>query len=315
MANNKEEIIETRTGGLGSSDANMVVRIAESGIIGESAKQRLAVMLGLEKQNIFSTAATNLGNNVEDILFEALQKKFPTAISNPKVSKDKSTCKFGFSIFNHIDFEVENEDTIFWYECKATIDEDIDDVIKKYYNQLQWHWMLLEEKAKLLNKKPTLFIVHYNTTDILETGLIEFTENNPKFKEIEKHLGTQRLFKKGLEIIAKEIQNFEYTPDETLSAYNLPVEQQEYIEKIAVMLNEVAEREATIDAFKANMLALMVKNNVKSIKNDYFNITVVPESFSTRIDSKKLKEEHPVIYSKFTKSVQTKSYIKITIKK
>ena len=62
MSEGKNEILETRIGGLGSSDAKMCAKIGRNGVIGVSDRKRIAIMLGLDEQRQFTSAATEHGN-------------------------------------------------------------------------------------------------------------------------------------------------------------------------------------------------------------------------------------------------------------
>jgi len=310
---NKIEIIETRKGGLGSSDADMVLRVAKSGIISDSAKQRLAIMLEYEQQKTFKTASTQLGNRIEDALFSSIKTKFPNAVSNPYSERTDLSSKYGFRVFNHIDFEIVDDKFLTWMECKATNHGDVNKVIKKYENQLQWHWMILVEKAKELGLKPRLFIVYFDTNTIGDEA-IEFNDDNIIIKPVACMGGVIKTFETGLKLISKEVKSFQYEPLDELSAYNLPTAQQDYISDIGLCLQEIAERNVKVNEFKEKMLALMIENGVKSIKTDTFSISVVSESVSTSVDTSELKEKHPKIYKKVLKLSKRKAYLKITLK-
>lgn len=58
----------------------------------------------------------------------------------------------------------------------------------------------------------------------------------------------------------------------------------------------------------------MAQMGLKTIKTDNLTLTLVPESTTTTLDSKRLKEEMPEIYSKFEKSGTRKGYLKMTVK-
>ena len=63
-----QEIANTRKGGLGGSDAAMVLRIAERGLAGLTATdmRRLCVMIGTAEQPQFETPYTNAGHALEE---------------------------------------------------------------------------------------------------------------------------------------------------------------------------------------------------------------------------------------------------------
>jgi len=306
----KEEIIEKRTGGLGSSDAAMVAKIGRNGCLSDADRFRIAVMLGLEERKQFYTKATELGNELEELIFEAFQTHNKSLKSNPYYKSETLSEKYGFDIFNHIDYEYETDGLTIWIENKATI-ENASKTKDKYKYQFAWHLILLEEKAGVMGG---LRLSHYDTNNYEKIGfnsekLSVFILRNMEFDE------EKELIFKGLEIISNEIKNgFQYEQKEELEADNLPEKIQDEIIHISNVLKQIAEQEKKIEDFKVKMLDLMQKNSIKSIKNPFFNITVVPESTTTSFDSTKFKKEHPELSEKYQKQSIRKSYIKITNK-
>ena len=314
MTENKQEILETRIGGLGSSDAPMVYRIGLRGFLSDSDKFRIAVMLGLAESKIFSTEATRRGTEIEDRIFESLKMVQKNFVSNPKYESESLTQKYGFSIFNHIDFELETETEILWYENKAVLEQNIEVVKDKYICQLSWHMMLLKEKAEALKKTPELYLMRYDTNDFKADE--ELNPDNIDFYEVhyKRCLPYISVIENGLRIIKECIPTFEYVEPETLDAEVLPQVQIDYMNSIAVRLEAIKKHEIEIDEFKAKMYELMVANDIKSIKHDSFNMTVVSETTTTTFDSKKFKEDKPKLYDKYKKVGKKKGYLKITLK-
>ena len=58
----------------------------------------------------------------------------------------------------------------------------------------------------------------------------------------------------------------------------------------------------------------MVQMGLKTLKTDNLTLTLVPESTTTTLDSKRLKAEMPEIYSQFEKTGTRKGYLKMTVK-
>lgn len=309
MNNDKQHIISTRTGGLGSSDAKMVAKIGRNGKLSEADDQRIAIMLGLEEKKQFSIKATKFGDWIEECVFNELKNKYPQIISNPYYKSDSLSEKYEFDIFNHIDYEVENSQFIIWIENKATVKNSAE-TMKEYSDQLKWHQMLLKEKAARINKKPLLFLSHYKVDDYedfypenLTVNLCKLSSGNP--------------FKKGFEIISQAIKDFAYQPKEELFAENLPLKVQEQLAAMSSILKGIEESQKKVDDFKNTMKELMQENGVKSIKNEFFNITLVPSSTSTSFDKKGMLDKYPSLNKRveeFTSKKTKSSYIKLTIK-
>lgn len=314
ITDNKQEILETRIGGLGSSDAPMVYRIGERGFLSDSDNFRIAVMLGLEETKIFSTEATRLGTEIENRIFEALKLINPNYVSNPKYVSKTLSERYGFSIFNHIDFELEGDKCIYWEENKAVLEEDIEKVKQKYIYQLAWHFMLLKEKAKMLNKEPYLSLLKYDTNDFDINEPLDPQKLIPldiNYKDVLPYIC---MIEEGLRIIKEAIPNFEYVKKDEFDASCLPQVQIDYMNEIAERLSIIQKNELEIEEFKTKMYDLMTANGIKSIKNDAFNMTVVAPTTSISFDSKKFKEDNPKMYEKYKKVIEKKGFLKITLK-
>lgn len=311
MNNHKDEIIATRKSGFGSSDAKMIAKIGRLGVVSDSDNRRIAEMLGIAERIQFSNKATQLGNEIEDYVFELIKHKFPNSVSNPFYQSEELTEKHGFGVFNHIDYECETKSFLVWIENKAT-KKDINKTIDEYATQLAWHSELLKEKAQKLGKSPKLFVSHYQT-EVTE----DFSAENFNIIEIDINgfeIETENIHK-GLSHISEILKSdFEYKPSEELYAGNLPVSIQEKIETIHNAFNQINEANKLIDSFKDTMLDLMVKNNVKSIKNEFFSITLIKETVGSSFDKKTFEKEHPELAKKYEKKTNRKSYVIIKTK-
>ena len=86
------------------------------------------------------------------------------------------------------------------------------------------------------------------------------------------------------------------------------------IDEYVRMTAEVARMQERIDTIKAAALEAMKAYGVKSWKGEKMSITYVAPKVSKRLDSKRLKEEHPDIYEEYTTETQQKESILIKIK-
>ena len=105
----KQEILATRTGCLGGSDARLIQSIAEAGKIPQSAMKRLAVCKGLTEQPQFTNPAIEFGNYVETMVFESLHSQDERWQSNPCLVSTKYSrpnCK----AIDHIDLYLQDDD-------------------------------------------------------------------------------------------------------------------------------------------------------------------------------------------------------------
>lgn len=315
----KEEIINTRVGGLGSSDAKMVVAIAERGQLNHSDRQRIAVMLGLAEKRQITTKAIELGNIIEDATFGILnnpksvekmldlKEGTPFSIaSNPRYTIDLPV---DFRVSNHIDFEISTNDTLIWVEHKSTI-HGISQALEDYKYQLAWHAMLGTDKALREGKKFKLFLSHYDTNEF--DG--EFNADKLSIIEVKPNLHLIDKICKGLLIINEQIPTFEWQPNEgILHASALPAEINDKCEIMADHLRKIKEMTEQVDTFKQRMCELMVANNVKSIVTDAFTITLVEQSVSTTFDKSKFAKEHPDMVAQYEKKQTRKPYVTIKL--
>lgn len=302
----KEEILSTRVGYLGSSDANIVASIAKNGVINPSNKKRLAILLGLEQVYEFSSYATNLGNKLEDDIYNCLLSQFPTLQSNPRI-ESKIYCHRNFKVMTHIDYLFEDDNQVIFIENKATKDE-FTTVLKKYNNQLFWHKQLMIEYAERKNKTCKLLLSHYHTLNF--NG--EFNSDNFTIQDVTN--GTIPFnIKKGLDIIDKELDTFVYNKLEEINFDYLPERVQDYTKLIGEKLNEIKALEKDVEHFKSQMLDLMTLHNVNSLKTPYFSITKVEASIQNKFDSTLFKKENPKEYEKYTKQTTRNPYLLIKL--
>ena len=302
--NHKQEIIDTRSVGLGSSDSKMVATVGRNGYLTESAKQRIAIMLGLEEKKQFSTKAIQTGNEIEEKIYQILLTQYPTIVSNPYFEIDAG---LSFKVFNHIDYEYETDDKVIWFEVKATI-KSAEETEKEYADQLKWHRMLLGQRCG--GKDAHLVFVHYHVTDD------KFKAENLTIYEItDKWLYLNEEIHKGLHIISEAIPTFTYQKREEIDFCNLPEKYADIENPILALIKQKEEAEKGLEHFKEIMLQMMSESVISKVKGEGFTLTVIPETTQARIDSAKIKMELPDVFNKYSKQSKVKSYLKVSYDK
>ena len=278
----KNDIIATRFGGLGSSDAKMVLKLAEGGNLNATESRRIAEMLGMvEHRDIPCTFEMNKGNEFEVLAYKAMLLAFPQAKSNPLYVSENMSKSYGFNIFNHIDMEVETEDSLIWYEMK-TSEKETADLLHDYNAQLAWHWMLLREKAAILGKTPALNLMHYPTfhgefdMDLLRIVYVPYIANQ---------------FTKGFEALAAMLPTFAYTEPAEFSMDTLPATLQETLAQLANVTDQIKAAEEYAkqarEAIKEGFEQYCLPFHVSSLPVGEYNIvymsgsTKVEETFNT----------------------------------
>lgn len=298
----KEDIIATRKGGFGSSDAKMILKLSEGGELNAEDRKRIAEMLGLKEHEDFTSWEIQRGNEYEQYAFDAMLMAFPQAISNPFYISENMSNSFGFSIFNHIDMEVETETEITWYEMK-TSRKEVADVIRDYNPQFAWHWMLLSEKAAAIGKKPKLILLYHPMDMLFDIDLLRTIE----IASIPNH------FIAGLERMKEILKTFEWNPSQDPMDL-IPSAMAEGLRLLDGKLNELKALEAFVEKERETLLENMEKYCVPK------GITSLPTGTHTIIytsASKKpvdtikwdeIKAAYPEQVAKFTKQVMVEQF-------
>lgn len=148
------EIQRTRVGGLGGSDADMLMRIGRNGMAALTATdmKRLAVMMGMAQQEQWGgNVYTNAGHAFEDYAEQFL----PTG-KNVRVTREEYIEQLiarNFKTFAHADFTTRTgraKKAFNVIECKY-VQKDTDKVAQEYAAQLQWYYLLGAKSVTLLH--------------------------------------------------------------------------------------------------------------------------------------------------------------------
>lgn len=307
MENYKDEIIASRVGYLGSSDAKMVCKIGRTQKLSYTDQERLGVMLGQCPQREYTNAAMENGDFVEQCIYQDFLSAYPQALSNPLTVSSR---KFGgFGLLDHIDIEVLKDDALIWYEIKASR-YSTDQVRDEYDEQLRWHYMMLTEKAAALGRKAQLYLVHYPVETYGEYDPSKVLVMPVSFKG-----DYAAQIEAGLQFIADTIASgWEYTPKDVMATSDLPAEIASKVEYIKQTIADVEAKKAEIEAFKETLLDLCLQHGVTSIAGEGWSATVRQGYTSQRVDSKKLQAQHPDIYEECLTTTNNKPSITIKVK-
>lgn len=139
-----QEIRQTRVGGLGGSDAAILMKIGERGLsaLTQTDNKRLAIMLGMAEQNDWGgNAYTNAGHMFEDYA----ERVLPLNSNYKREEFIERKLARNFKTFAHADFTERNDDLglerLTVVECKF-VQGTTTNTISKYYAQLQWYYLL-----------------------------------------------------------------------------------------------------------------------------------------------------------------------------
>lgn len=308
MENYKEDIVKTRIGGLGSSDAKIVASVSQTGKLNTTANDRIAQMLGLAERPNVHTPQMAIGDAVEMLLFNAVKIDCPNAVSNPLYVSSEMSERYGFDVLNHIDIEAEEDGQLIWWECKAS-KYSTPDVMHDYDMQFCWHWLLLREKAEKMGLQPRLFLLHYQTDDVQfhygDNGEV-IIENFDKEKTAVVEINEPNVdwFSAGLKIISDIVKSgkFEYKKGDDIDADALPENLRENVREIEKLSAEKARIDARIEELKADFDEYMLANDKKTIYCQYGTISRSAGATRSTLDSKLLKSEKPEIYAQYVKT-------------
>src|SRR5690554_3885744 len=137
--NQKQEIIATRKGGFGGSDAKMFYKVGQKGIeaLSDTDKRRIAVALGqVEYIETPTTEAMEAGNEFEKWLAENF---YTEDYENNFRIEPKKPMSVNFKVFAHADFYYSTLGRVI--EAKYT-SSDAQQTKRDYMAQLQWYYML-----------------------------------------------------------------------------------------------------------------------------------------------------------------------------
>lgn len=315
MEDYKIDVINTRKGCLGSSDGKLLGNIASLGYVPKSAHKRLAVLKGLiPHTEIPQTAAIRTGNEIEMAIYHHLKENDDRWESNVKwVSKKYSTPNC--TLISHPDLILKDEEKqiLNVYEIKTT-HYSFDQTRNTYSEQLFIHNILAQEEARKLGRdwKVRVFLCVYSTNGLDLNQGVTFEPERLTIKQIHFTRNQQFDIQKAMQIVDSFLETFDeyFDGDEILSDY-LPTQVKAQFDKVTFMLTEIKEREEKVEEFKKMLYDFMVSKNIKTIKNDSWNIVRVDPTESVSFDSKRYMDDMQKNHPRKAKKIQ-QEYKKIT---
>lgn len=321
MENNygyKDEIISSRIGNLGGSDARILAAIAKNGCVQKGQVERLAIAKGLYERPNITNLAMQYGDFIENMIYDSLVQVDERWESN-KCFRSQKYGREGLGLLVHIDFSLFDESRdkplLLWVECKATT-TDIEQTYKDYKEQLYIEYMLGKELAEELGADFKLELCHYDASVMFEDeSQLQFAFDPDKISR------KKVVFKKpvfdisfGMDIASKYVSEMTEYKREEIDWDYLPAEVQEQMKQVNNILVSIKEKQDSIEEFKSRFYDFLCKNEVKSIKTPYFTISRVDESVSMQFDKAKFAAEHPEMVDKYQKVVKKKGYVLIKTK-
>lgn len=321
----KEDVINTRVGCLGGSDAKMLAQIDNLGAIPTSAYKRLAVCKGLVQHDSMTNRAMEYGDFIEQKVFELLSKGDEEHYqSNPCWVSEKYSRK-NVKCIDHVDVTCTDEEnqTIYIWEVKAS--RYATNVVRQEYKaQLYHHTLFGREKCSKRGRRwrCKVFLAHYNTDGIDLEQEFTFDESRLKIQEVKFN---NRLFDmdNAMDLVDNFLETFDfYSENEIISAQYLPEKIQAQFSSIADVMREIKEKEERINAFKKKLYEFMLEKGIKSVSGENYTFSVVMPSTTTSFDAKaylaEMDEKHPRVAKKlreqFKKTTNKNGYLAIKVK-
>lgn len=294
----KQEIIDSRKGGFGGSDADMFARVGLNGLsaLTDTDKKRIAVALGqIEYVPIRPTEAMERGNDFEDYVAKYLLS-YQASDWQCEVVIEKKLAR-NFRTFAHADFYFEGFNSVVETKCTSGT---LEEVIERYMPQLQWYYLLGVNEVYLWKGDQKK----------------EFDFETIEDVEIERNEQLIQRLENGIKLIDDFCENFQYVEKDEWTIFDLLPHEQKAAEVMFNYLSTIKKMEDEVDKQKKLLLEVMMKNNVKSLRHEDYIVTVVPESVRSTFDKKKLLAEHPEINeADYLKTSKVEPYLKITLKK
>jgi hypothetical protein len=326
--NQKQEILATRVGGFGSSDAKMIIDFALNNTIKKQYYRRIAVFLGLTAVSDFSNVYTETGHKREKEIIDAYKKTDPESmhLSNP-IFHDKGVLSNKYKCFSHIDmvkiFYPSNRHL--FYEIK-TSKKPMEEVLELYKEQLLWHATIIQQKDADEGGEynPNISLLYYN--EDFSGGEFDAKKLKEKFyqykdEEIENFV---KQIHRGFDVLTEfleEISKNDYLElrleckgKEFLSTPHLSDVVVQQMSELAHFMQVSKEMEQKELAVKEAVFQFMESKNIDIWDTEFFKFTRVKASKSILFDKDKFKNENAELYSQYLKESNRKSYVKLTLK-
>ena len=321
----KADVINTRVGCLGGSDAKMLAQIDSLGYIPTSAYKRLAVCKGLVGHDSMTNRAMEYGDFIEQKVFELISKGDEEHYQSNPCWVSKKYSRNNVKCIDHVDVTCTDEDnqTIYIWEVKAS--KYATNVVRQEYKaQLFHHTLFGREKCAELGRKwrCRVFLAHYNTDGIDLEQDFTFDESRLKIQEVKFN---NRLFDmdKAMDLVDNFLETFDfYSENEIISAQYPPEKIQSQFSSIADVMREIKEKEERINEFKRKLYEFMLEKGIKSVSGEDYTFSVVMPSQTTSFDARaylmEMEEKHPRVAKKlrekYKKTTNKNGYLAIKVK-
>ncbi len=320
----KKEIVATRVGCVGSSDAKMLMQIDTLGQVPQSAKNRMAVIKGIVEPTEISSQAIEYGNIIEAEIFKFVSFGNDKYISNPRWESERYSRK-NVKCIAHPDivFVDDKEKVIHVYEVK-TSRHTAQELKREYRAQLFYQSLVAKEIAEKFGKKwrVEMNLVHYETDGLDLSVHNEFDANRLVIYKVVCRSGLFNLGR-AMDIVNEFLEGFEGEKGgDVIDAQYLPADALKQFQHISTMLREIKSREQQVEEFKSRLYDFLKEKGITKIKCDEFSFTLVQPSKQASFDAKGWWEDYAstidegeadAIRDKYTRTKEKKGYVLIKV--
>lgn len=282
----KKEIINSREGGFGGSDARMVMemadRIAQGQPLTTTHRHRLLQLKGLETPKEFSTPEMEAGHAFESEVANSIPKEWRREYK--LVDGDPSRYD-NFRVFAHADFYEPVSSTV--KECKWSRKLTADGLLDRYRWQLQWYYMLGVTSVSLC----------YDTED--GNGCVDVPRDADTIDDLRDAL---RIIDDAWDTLDLDIT--ERTEDEVAPAIA------KQLQDLRVLEQQKSILQAQIDEIRALVGKYMDETETVKISGSFGVVSYTMPSESVQFDSRKFAKDYADLYTAYrTKLVKKAGYI------
>lgn len=296
----ENEIMQTRIGGLGGSDAKMVLKVGLNGLsaLSQTDINRLMVMTSQAlPQDVPTNKYMEAGHKFEEVVEDALKEATKLDFVREYYLEADTNLDLSFKTFAHADFYAPNNGVA--VECKYS-QKDTEQVKRDYEAQLQWYYVLGAKS-----------VVLYHGTGEAEP----FELQDCEVARIERDEVIINALYCGLTLIDQYIHSEDWTMATTMTVAEIDAHQQSNVIACKTRLAQIAEAEAALKGMRQELLEYMESNGIKKIDAGDCTVTYVSATSKRTFDTKAAQAKYTELKGEeFYKVSPVESTIKIELK-
>lgn len=281
-ASHSAEILTSRVGGLGGSDAALVLRAAD-GRLTKTDLRRLAVMCGqIPPADFGGNVYTRAGHLFEDYLANGHAENLAPFSSMHREQLLRADLTGGtFDTFAHADF-VDEAGAV--YECKYT-QATTRETAEKYAAQLQWYYLLGASAVWLTHGRG---------------GVDPFEPEDIEVWYIAPDPDLQAQLLRGLAALMDYVDGFEYKPEERVAFADADEWLRDALTRYETAASAAKEAQEEADAIKAEIHKRMQADGLQAVTREAvegvcsaLSVSLTAPSVTRTLDKKALQKAHP----------------------